>query len=72
MLNKVLYVLKISNLKFILKIIPAKIKDKDKKMKDKICFNQLPKMKLYFSSPFTGKDAHTIVYKLQLNFRILG
>lgn len=63
MLNKVLYVLKISNLKFTVKIIPTKIKDRDGKMKDKISFNQLPKMKLYFSSPFTGKDAHTVVYK---------
>lgn len=67
-LNKVLHVLKISNLKFVVKIIHAKIK----KMKDKISFSQLPKMKLCFSSPFTGKDVHTVVYKLQLNFRSLG
>jgi len=39
------------------KVVPTKIKDKDTKMKDKISFSQIPKMELYFSSPFTGKGA---------------
>lgn len=41
-------------------------------MKEKISFSQRSRMKTCCISPFTRKDARTIIYKLYLYLQILG